>query len=236
MLFTGGLFAANQGRWAILITMSYAVYSAKVSCGWFGLILCLALAFVSSDVALHFLNTDKEEKFSKSKSEYAPPPPQQKTSKGRASEGSMPNSEQFQANVDGARTSTGASTSGINEGDPLSAEEEVIRVLGCIDHYAVLGFARYDNFDVSSLKREYRKKVHVSSLSKDLLACFAGVMETLIYRVLGNLISCTSFEHEWIHLNPCMEFIKQMLWMFFHFLLSKLLLLESCTLQHLQVR
>lgn len=197
--------------------MSYAVYSAKISCGWLGLILCLALTFVSSDVALHFLNSDKEDKFSKAKSEYAPPPPQQKASKGRASEGSMPNSEQFQANVDGARTSMGASTSGINEGDPLSAEEEVIRVLGCIDHYAVLGFARYDNFDASSLKREYRKKVHISSLMKDLLACFVGVM---VYRFLGNWTSCTLYEHEWIHLNSCVEFVKQMLWVFLSFSFS----------------
>ncbi|KAG6545609.1 hypothetical protein Mapa_012963 [Marchantia paleacea] len=59
---------------------------------------------------------------------------------------------------DYSRNSTGASTSGTSEGDPTSAEEEVARVLSSRDHYAVIGFSRYETFDVAVLKREYRKK------------------------------------------------------------------------------
>lgn len=62
-------------------------------------------------------------------------------------------------NSDYARNSTGASTSGTSEGDPTSAQEEVARLLSCMDHYAVIGFSRYEAVDVAVLKREYRKKV-----------------------------------------------------------------------------
>lgn len=158
-LFPGALLAANQSRLAVFTTMTYAVYTMKGYGGWLGLLFSIALAFISSDLALYFLSTvEKEEKFTQTKAEHVPPF-QQKSFNGRSSDGSVPYTDSFQGNVDSARSSAGASTSGINEGDPLSAEEEVARVLGCNDHYAVLGFARYEIFDVSSLKREYRKKV-----------------------------------------------------------------------------
>ncbi|KAL2624187.1 hypothetical protein R1flu_008432 [Riccia fluitans] len=57
-----------------------------------------------------------------------------------------------------SRSSCEASTSGTSESDSTSAGEEVARVLSCSDHYAVLGFCRYEAFDVGVLKREYRKK------------------------------------------------------------------------------
>ena len=158
-LLSGALFAANQGRLAVFTTMSYAIYSMKGSGGWLGLLFCVALSFISSDLALYFLSSvEKEENFTQTKAEQTPPF-HQKSFNGRSSEGSVPYTDSSQGNADSARSSTGASTSGANEGDPLSAEEEVARVLGCNDHYAVLGFVRYDTFDISSLKREYRKKV-----------------------------------------------------------------------------
>jgi DnaJ family protein C protein 14 len=158
-LLSGALFAANQGRLAIFTTMSYGVYSMKGSGGWLGLLFCIALSFISSDLALYFLSSvEKEEKFTETKAEQTPPS-HQKSFNGRSSDGGVPYTDSSQGNADGARSSTGASTSGANEGDPLSAEEEVARVLDCNDHYAVLGFARYETFDISSLKREYRKKV-----------------------------------------------------------------------------
>ncbi|KAG0623873.1 hypothetical protein M758_3G207900 [Ceratodon purpureus] len=158
MIVGGALFAANQGRLAVFTTMSYAVYSMKSSGGWLGLLFCIALSFISSDLALYFLSSvEKDEKFTNSKADQTPFS-HQKSFNGRSSDGSVPYTDSSQGNGDTARSSTGASTSGANEGDPLSAEEEVARVLGCNDHYAVLGFARYDTFDISSLKREYRKK------------------------------------------------------------------------------
>lgn len=49
------------------------------------------------------------------------------------------------------------STSGADS--DISSEDEVIRLLNCTDHYAVLGLSRYENVDPSLLKKEYRKKV-----------------------------------------------------------------------------
>nr|TKS03011.1 hypothetical protein D5086_0000158020 [Populus alba] len=39
----------------------------------------------------------------------------------------------------------------------LTSEEEIARLLNCADHFSVLGLSRYENVDVSVLKREYRK-------------------------------------------------------------------------------
>jgi len=50
------------------------------------------------------------------------------------------------------------STSGTDS--ELNSEEEVVRLLNCTDHYLVLGLSRYEDIDVSVLKREYRKKVN----------------------------------------------------------------------------
>lgn len=159
IIITGGaLFAANQGRLAVSVTVIYAVYSIISSGGWFWLLICIALSFISSDLAVYFLSpVDKDEKFSQTKAEHTPFS-QQKSFNGRSSDYGGPHSDTYQGNADSTRSSTGASTSGANEGDPLSAEEEVARVLSCNDHYAILGFARYEAFDASSLKREYRKK------------------------------------------------------------------------------
>lgn len=158
-LFPAALLALNQGRLAVFTTMTYAVYTMKSSGGWLGLLFSILLSFISSELALYFFNAvEKEEKFTQTKADHVPPF-QQKSFNGRSPDSSVPYADSFQGNGDNARSSTGASTSGVNEGDPLSAEEEVARVLGCNDHYAVLGFARYEIFDVSSLKREYRKKV-----------------------------------------------------------------------------
>lgn len=40
-------------------------------------------------------------------------------------------------------------------------ESEIVRLLNCRDHYAALGFSRFENVDLSVLKREYKKKVGI---------------------------------------------------------------------------
>jgi len=56
-----------------------------------------------------------------------------------------------------SRSSGVPSTSGCDA--ELTSEGEVLRLLNCNDHYSALGFTRFENIDVSLLKREYRKKV-----------------------------------------------------------------------------
>ncbi|KAG6764041.1 hypothetical protein POTOM_031495 [Populus tomentosa] len=49
------------------------------------------------------------------------------------------------------------STSASGADSELTSEEEIARLLNCTDHFSVLGLSRYENVDVSVLKREYRK-------------------------------------------------------------------------------
>ncbi|KAJ7980431.1 DnaJ [Quillaja saponaria] len=53
--------------------------------------------------------------------------------------------------------------------DPeISSEEEVVRLLNCTDNYSVLGLSRYQNIDVSFLKREYKKKAMLVHPDKNI--------------------------------------------------------------------
>lgn len=67
----------------------------------------------------------------------------------------------YQGNVDSICLSIGVFISGVNEGDLLLVEEEVVCVLSCNDYYVIFGFVCYEVFDVLSFKREYRKKVQI---------------------------------------------------------------------------
>ncbi|KAI4335020.1 hypothetical protein L6164_013707 [Bauhinia variegata] len=58
------------------------------------------------------------------------------------------------------------STSGAES--EISSEDEVVRLLNCSDHYSVLGLTRYQNIDVSLLKREYRKKAMLVHPDKNM--------------------------------------------------------------------
>ncbi|CAM6094917.1 unnamed protein product [Calypogeia fissa] len=182
----GGLFVFDHARKAILITMLYSIWSVKGHGGWVGLIMCTIAAFISSDVVVYFLSNSGSEGnqetgygekqsgqgFEQGRSKFGPS--HNHSNKTRHTAGSTGPSGSFSQGTsagftsaafsqtaptsEDTRSSGGASTSATSEGgDPTSADEEVARVLGCSDHYAVLGFARYDNFDMNVLKREYRK-------------------------------------------------------------------------------
>jgi hypothetical protein len=186
LYYTGALFIFDHPRLSILITMLYSILSVKGHGGWTGLIMCTIAAFISSDVVVYFLSGSEgnqesgyNERQSGQRSEqayakynFSSKPRHTAGSDGpdaNSSQGAHPgftsaSFSQGGSGTEDVRGSGGASTSGTSEGgDPTSAEEEVARVLGCSDHYAVLGFVRYDNFDLSVLKREYRKLVSLDS-------------------------------------------------------------------------
>jgi DnaJ family protein C protein 14 len=155
----GGLFIGDCARLAILLTTGYAMYGVIGHGGWLGLLLCSSLAFISSDAVFYFRSSfsEQDNKVPRNNVDTEAPPPEQ--AKGY----STPHSDVFQATADVGRSSMGASTSGRGEFDLLTADEEIVRVLDCKDHYTVLGFVRFGSFDLADLKREYRKKVqHLS--------------------------------------------------------------------------
>uniref|UniRef100_A0A0D6R025 J domain-containing protein n=2 Tax=Araucaria cunninghamii TaxID=56994 RepID=A0A0D6R025_ARACU len=167
----GIIFALNREHLALLITMLYSIYCAKCHVGWIGIIVCMNLAFISSDILIYFLKINASENKGKSFDEQA------WASKGGAksfSSGSGyrgPSSEQ--GNYSSSRSfgessqSSQSVDSGLNGGDPTSAEE-VIRLMDSPDHYAVLGFSRYENIDIAVLKREYRKKAMLVHPDKNM--------------------------------------------------------------------
>lgn len=134
------------------------MYCAKSYVGWLGLLLSLNLSFFSSDVLVQFLRNKVDNSKSNSSSKNS------EQSSGRS--GNI--FEEFQkSSADNTSQSGYAQASDRSPGDPstsgaekeLTSEDEVARLLSCIDHYSALGFRRYENIDASSLKREYKKKV-----------------------------------------------------------------------------
>lgn len=163
--FVGGLaFALHYERFALLITTIYSAYCAITYVGWLGLILGLNLSFISSDVLIHFLknNIHEHNRFSR---------PNEETTGMRGPPGSffsepMHTSPSETSGRSADRSSGVPSTSGVDA--DMTSEDEVIRLLNCTDHYSALGLSRYENVDVSLLKREYRKKAMLVHPDKNM--------------------------------------------------------------------
>lgn len=161
----GGLaFTLHYERFALLLTTIYSVYCAKTYVGWLGLFLGLNFSFISSDVLVHFLksNIHEHNRFSRSHEE---------TSGMRGPPGSffsepMHASPSETSGISADRSSGDPSTSGVDA--ELTSEDEVIRLLSCTDHYSALGLSRYENVDVSLLKREYRRKAMLVHPDKNM--------------------------------------------------------------------
>ncbi|KAK7246239.1 hypothetical protein RIF29_41100 [Crotalaria pallida] len=161
----GGLaFLLGRERIALLITTVYSVYCAWLYLGWISLLLAFNLAFISSDVLIYILKKNIEQQ------SRSNPFEQQAGMHGQP--GSF-NDEQSQASfsengpgpsID--RNAGAPSTSGADS--DVTSEDEVVRLLNCSDHYSALGFARYQNIDVSALKREYRKKAMLVHPDKNM--------------------------------------------------------------------
>lgn len=114
------------------------------------------LSFISSDILIYFLKNNINQNRRPNGS------PQQAT--GMQGQQGFFYSEQVHA----SSTETGSgisvdrspgipSTTGVDS--EITSEDEVVRLLNCTDHYSVLGLSRYEDVDVTLLKREYRKKV-----------------------------------------------------------------------------
>ncbi|PON93134.1 Terminal organelle assembly protein [Trema orientale] len=166
VIFLGGLaFALSHERVALFISTVYSVYCAWAYVGWLGLLFALNLAFVSSDILIHFLkNNVNQHRRPDGSTEQRP---------GMQGQQGFFNSEHMHASsfetgpgfsVD--RNPGAPSTSGADS--EITSEDEVVRLLNSTDHYSVLGLLRYENVDVSLLKREYRKKAMLVHPDKNM--------------------------------------------------------------------
>ncbi|KAL0388911.1 UNVERIFIED_CONTAM: hypothetical protein Sradi_2772900 [Sesamum radiatum] len=157
IIVLGGLaFTTTHDRLALFITSAYSIYCAWNYVGWLGLVLGLNLSFISSDALLFLLrNIINEQRTPNSSTDQAA------GVQGQPS--SFPNESVHYSPTDTGATGTRAdrsagapSTSGSDS--EMTSEDEVVRLLNCADHYAALGLSRFENIDVSVIKKEYRKK------------------------------------------------------------------------------
>ncbi|KAF8394705.1 hypothetical protein HHK36_020922 [Tetracentron sinense] len=166
VIFVGGLaFSLSHERLALLITTVYSIYCARTYVGWLGLLLGLNLSFISSDALIYFLKNNMSE-HSRSRSS----PEQTASMRGRPgsfygepvhASPSEPASGRSTDRSPGVPSTSGADAE-------LTSEDEVVRLLNCSDHYSALGLSRFENVDVSLLKREYRKKAMLVHPDKNM--------------------------------------------------------------------
>lgn len=140
----------GRERVAPLITTVYSVYCAWTYVGWIGLLLAFNLSFISSDILIYILKNNISQQRSYRTHE------QSMGTEGRPGFFDGESSER-NLGMSADRSHGVASTSGADS--ELTSEDEVVRLLNCSDHYSALGLSRYENVDVSWLKKEYRKKV-----------------------------------------------------------------------------
>lgn len=151
LLNVGMAFILSHERLALLITTLYSVYCAWTYVGWLGLLLGLNLSFISNDALIFFLRNNINE-HRRPNSAF-----EQSAGSGEFGEQGNASSSETSFGLPTDRNPGIPSTSGFDS--DATFEDEVVRLLNCTDHYMALGLSRFENIDVSILKREYRKKV-----------------------------------------------------------------------------
>ncbi|XP_020266227.1 dnaJ homolog subfamily C member 14 isoform X2 [Asparagus officinalis] len=159
----GSSFAMSHERAALLITTTYSVYCAKCYVGWLGLLLGLNLSFISSDILAYFLKNNINEQ---GQGSYYSSEQDKQTPTGAGHFYGEPSHSSSSVDSSASRSSAVPSTSGCDA--ELTSEGEVLRLLNCNDHYSAFGFTRFENVDVSLLKREYRKKAMLVHPDKNM--------------------------------------------------------------------
>ncbi|KAL5217391.1 hypothetical protein ABZP36_018075 [Zizania latifolia] len=166
IILGGASFFLKHERFALLITCLYSMYCARSYVGWLGLLLSLNLSFISSDVLVQFLKNNVDRNRSSGSSRNS------EQNSGRSGlfeefrQSSEDNTSQPRYAQPSDRGPGDPSTSGAEK--ELTSEDEVSRLLNCTDHYSALGFRRYENIDVSLLKREYKKKAMLVHPDKNM--------------------------------------------------------------------
>ncbi|XP_011100725.1 uncharacterized protein LOC105178865 [Sesamum indicum] len=167
IIFLGGLaFTTTHDRLALFIASAYSIYCAWNYVGWRGLVLGLNLSFISSDALLFLLrNIINEQRTPNSSTEQAAGVQGQPSSFPNESVHYSP-TDTDATGIRADRSAGAPSTSGSDS--EMTSEDEVVRLLNCTDHYAALGLSRFENIDVSVIKKEYRKKAMLVHPDKNM--------------------------------------------------------------------
>ncbi|KAK4433851.1 DnaJsubfamily B member 1 [Sesamum alatum] len=167
IIFLGGLaFALSHDRIALFIASIYSAYCAWNYVGWLGLVFGLNLSFISSDALLFFMRNTRNEQRGANSSPEPSAGMQNQPSFSHNESGHASSTETGAAGLQADRSQGVPSTSG--SGCEMTSEDEVVRLLNCTDHYAALGLSRFENIDVSVIKKEYRKKAMLVHPDKNM--------------------------------------------------------------------
>ncbi|PWA84390.1 dnaJ domain, Cleavage inducing molecular chaperone, Jiv [Artemisia annua] len=83
--------------------------------------------------------------------------------------------------------------------DDVNAVNEMKRILGCVDHYDVLGLSRYKKIDAVLLKKEYRKKAMLVHPDKNMGSALASESFKKIqcaYEVLSDSLKKRDYDEQ----------------------------------------
>ncbi|KAL3626633.1 hypothetical protein CASFOL_030182 [Castilleja foliolosa] len=165
VILLGGLaLSMSHDRIGLFIVSAYSIYCVWSYVGWLGLVLGLNLSFISSDALLFLLRNVVNEQTSANDGSSEQVPGFQGQPSFFPNENVSPDT-----GADGPRVNRSPgvpSTSGSDS--ELTSEDEIIRLLSCADHYAALGLTRFENIDISVMKREYRKKAMLVHPDKNM--------------------------------------------------------------------
>ncbi|MFS7962690.1 putative DnaJ domain, cleavage inducing molecular chaperone, Jiv, Chaperone J-domain superfamily [Helianthus anomalus] len=154
LAIAGMSFTFSHERLALLILTLYSLYSAWTLVGWLGLIFALNLSFFSSDALVYLLRNNMNEH---RRANSVPEQP--------AGMQSGPGEEEHN---DGGSHPPADRGSGVPSTSGSDSEDEVVRLLNSADHYSALGLSRFQEIDVTFLKREYRKKAMLVHPDKNM--------------------------------------------------------------------
>ncbi|XP_068659239.1 uncharacterized protein [Aristolochia californica] len=163
IIVAGAAFSLSREQVTLLITTLYSMYCAVGYVGWLGLLLGINLSFISSDLLIHCLKDNINEHGSASFSDQHEQSGERSGNYfyGKHGDSFRTTSGSFMDHDTGVPSTSGAETE-------MTSEDEVLRLLGCGDHYTALGLARFDNIDDAFLKREYRKKAMLVHPDKNM--------------------------------------------------------------------
>lgn len=170
----GYLFSLNHARLVVLMATLYALYCVKIRVGWLGVFLSINLSIFSNDALNLMLQwCDNLRETAQSEGQKQSETVTEDEFSGEC-EYSTPTEESEKPHFCKS-TSKPASSTIVNKPietlaskvvkEQTSSVDEMKRILNSIDHYEALGFLRHKKIDTLVLKKEYRKKVYVSSPS-----------------------------------------------------------------------
>lgn len=152
VIFSAGLaFALSCQRLALLFTTVYSVYCAETYVGWLGVVLGLNLSFITSDAFGYYLKNNIEE------------------FKAEQADGIHVEPHFFSSEAHYSCSDIGSGqAAGHSANSEITSEVEIVRLFNCTNHYSAFGLPRYQQVDVSALKREYRKKARLVHPDKNM--------------------------------------------------------------------